>query len=36
MQRITRLTPLAVVCERIDALVCPVAPREVAVAAAGR
>jgi molybdopterin biosynthesis enzyme len=34
MQRITRLTPLAVVCERIDALVCPVAPREVAVAAA--
>jgi molybdopterin biosynthesis enzyme len=33
-QRIARLTPLEAVCERIDALVRPVAPREVAIAAA--
>jgi molybdopterin molybdotransferase len=33
-QRIARLTPLEAVLERIDALVAPVAPREVALAAA--
>jgi molybdopterin molybdotransferase len=33
-QRIARLTPLATVLDRIDALVAPVAAREVAVAAA--
>src|SRR5260370_7436904 len=33
-QRIARLTPLEVVLARIDALVRPVAPREVALAAA--
>jgi molybdopterin molybdotransferase len=33
-QRIARLTPLDAVLERIDALVAPVAPREVALAAA--
>jgi molybdopterin biosynthesis enzyme len=33
-QRIARLTPLAAVLDRIDALVHPVAPREVALAAA--
>jgi molybdopterin biosynthesis enzyme len=34
MQRIARLTPLDAVLARIDALVVPVAPREVALAAA--
>jgi molybdopterin molybdotransferase len=33
-QRIARLTPLDAVLDRIDALVAPVAPREVAIAAA--
>jgi molybdopterin molybdotransferase len=33
-QRIARLTPLTAVLDRIDALVAPVAPREVALAAA--
>jgi len=36
MQRIARLTPLDVVLARIDALVAPVAPREVTLATAAR